>query len=88
MAFTGAGTVSIPLLTGDSAVVQCPYCGRTGPTIIEYKAGLLAYLSCVGLTALGCLCGCCLVPFCMASTRDVQHRCSSCRQILATYERL
>lgn len=82
------GSIPIPLLKADSAVVQCPYCGRTGPTIIEYKSGLLAYLSCLGICVLGCSCGCCLVPFCLNFTRDVQHKCSSCRQTLSTYERL
>lgn len=82
------GAIPLPLLKSDSSVVQCPYCGRTGGTIIEHKSGLLAYLSCVGLSLIGCIFGCCLIPFCMDSTRDVQHRCSSCRQVLSTYERL
>lgn len=82
------GTMPLPLLQSDPAVVQCPYCGRSGPTITEHKSGLLAYLSCVGCIALGCVCGCCLIPFFLDPTRDVQHRCSSCRQVLVTYERL
>lgn len=83
-----AGSIPLPLLKSNSAVVHCPYCGRTGPTIIEYKSGLLAYLSCTGLVLGGCVCGCCVIPFCLNFTRDVQHRCSSCRQLLSTYERL
>ena len=82
------GAIPIPLLKSVSSVVQCPYCGRMGPTITEYVSGLMAWLGCIGLTAIGCVGGCCLIPFCVNSTRDVQHRCSSCRQILATYERL
>lgn len=88
MAVVPGGDIPIPLLRSDPGCVQCPYCGRTGPTIVEYKSGLLAYISCVGLTAMGCICGCCLVPFVLRPTRDVQHRCSSCRQILVTYERI
>ena len=85
---SAANSTPIPLLTSDSSVVQCPYCGRLGPTITEFKPGLITYVSSVACIALGCFCGCCLIPFCLGPTRDVQHRCSSCRQVLATYERL
>lgn len=78
----------IPLLTIESSMIKCPHCGKDGPTIIDHKTGVITYLSCITIAALGFLFGCCLIPFCVNSLKDVVHKCSSCRQVVATYERL
>lgn len=79
--------VPVPLLNTESAMCYCAYCGRTGPTKIETKTGLLTWLSCYTLTLGGCWLGCCLIPFFVDNFKDVQHRCSSCQQVLNTYEK-
>lgn len=76
------------LLRSESAEYQCELCGKPGPTIIEHKVGLLAWLGAALVCMSGCSMGCCFIPFCMDSCLDVHHRCSSCRQPLTTYKKI
>ncbi|KAM9305104.1 lipopolysaccharide-induced tumor necrosis factor-alpha factor [Gastrophryne carolinensis] len=66
----------------------CPYCTRMTTTRLVYSSGALAWLSCGGLCLLGCGFGCCLIPFCIDSLKDVDHYCSNCQALLGTYKRL
>ena len=74
----------------DAAVspVQCPFCGAIVRTTLEYANGRLAWLACAGLAMAGLIAGCCLLPFCTRSLRDVRHVCPSCRGVIAIYRRL
>lgn len=78
----------IPLLKEESRVVRCENCGQSGPTELDHEPGLITWIGFCGLSLAGLVCGCCLIPFCLNKTKDVRHRCSSCHQVLARYERL
>ena len=83
------GATPLNMLTSSASVVDCPFCGQRCVTILEYKAGLLAYLLCVLLCVIPpCMLGCCLFPFCMDGAQDVEHHCSRCGQTVAAYARL
>ncbi|KAM4698162.1 lipopolysaccharide-induced tumor necrosis factor-alpha factor [Rhinophrynus dorsalis] len=66
----------------------CPYCTRMTTTRLDHSSGALAWLSCGGLCLLGCLCGCCLIPFCIDSLKDVDHYCTNCHAHLGSYKRI
>ncbi|XP_068102944.1 lipopolysaccharide-induced tumor necrosis factor-alpha factor [Hyperolius riggenbachi] len=66
----------------------CPYCTRMTTTRLVHSSGALAWLSCGGLCLLGCGFGCCLIPFCIDSLKDVDHYCSNCQALLGTYKRI
>ncbi|XP_075035902.1 lipopolysaccharide-induced tumor necrosis factor-alpha factor [Mixophyes fleayi] len=66
----------------------CPYCSRLTNTHLQYTSGALAWLSCGGLCLLGCGFGCCLIPFCIDSLRDVDHYCSNCQKLVGSYKRI
>nr|XP_055046093.1 lipopolysaccharide-induced tumor necrosis factor-alpha factor homolog isoform X2 [Misgurnus anguillicaudatus]XP_055046102.1 lipopolysaccharide-induced tumor necrosis factor-alpha factor homolog isoform X2 [Misgurnus anguillicaudatus]XP_055046110.1 lipopolysaccharide-induced tumor necrosis factor-alpha factor homolog isoform X2 [Misgurnus anguillicaudatus]XP_055046119.1 lipopolysaccharide-induced tumor necrosis factor-alpha factor homolog isoform X2 [Misgurnus anguillicaudatus]XP_055046128.1 len=70
------------------AQVLCPVCSQTVITQLEYTSGALAWLSCVGLACFGCISGCCLIPFCVDSLKDVTHRCPNCKRTLGVYKRI
>ncbi|XP_041085286.1 LITAF domain-containing protein-like [Polyodon spathula] len=66
----------------------CIHCQQQVLTTIEHKAGLLTWVVCGTICLfLGCL-GCCLIPFCVDSCKDVEHRCPACQQVLSIYKRL
>ncbi|CAJ0928879.1 unnamed protein product [Ranitomeya imitator] len=66
----------------------CPVCRQNVVTRIEYNTGLLVWLIFGILCLLGCWLGCCLIPFCLDSCKDVDHFCPNCNHHLSKYKRL
>ncbi|XP_053550299.1 lipopolysaccharide-induced tumor necrosis factor-alpha factor homolog [Bombina bombina] len=67
---------------------SCPICRQNIVTRTEYNTGLLAWLIFGILCLLGCWLGCCLIPFCVDSCKDVDHFCPNCNHHLHKYKRL
>jgi lipopolysaccharide-induced tumor necrosis factor-alpha factor len=76
------------LLRLESAYIHCKYCGKDSPTVVEYKTGMITYVTSLMMFMSGCTLGCFLIPCCMDSCKDVVHRCSTCRQIVGEYHRI
>ncbi|XP_051569782.1 lipopolysaccharide-induced tumor necrosis factor-alpha factor homolog [Myxocyprinus asiaticus] len=77
------------LVFGDVAVqAHCPVCTQNVVTRLEYSSGALAWLSCAGLAIFGCIYGCCLIPFCVDSLKDVTHHCPNCNSVLGVHKRI
>ncbi|XP_005007555.2 lipopolysaccharide-induced tumor necrosis factor-alpha factor [Cavia porcellus] len=66
----------------------CPSCNKMVVTKLSYNAGALTWLSCGSLCLLGCVLGCCFIPFCVDALQDVDHYCPNCKALLGTYKRL
>ncbi|XP_027796550.2 lipopolysaccharide-induced tumor necrosis factor-alpha factor [Marmota flaviventris] len=66
----------------------CPSCSKVIVTQLSYNAGALTWLSCGSLCLLGCVAGCCFIPFCVDALQDVDHYCPNCKVLLGTYKRL
>lgn len=66
----------------------CPSCNKMIVTQLSYNAGALTWLSCGSLCLLGCIAGCCFIPFCVDALQDVDHYCPNCKALLGTYKRL
>lgn len=69
-------------------LVKCPFCKTTVTTEIKPVSGCLSWLCCMGLTMIGCVYGCCLIPFCSTRLRDVEHFCPKCHNTVALYKRI
>ncbi|XP_075035931.1 LITAF domain-containing protein-like [Mixophyes fleayi] len=67
---------------------MCPVCRQNVVTRVQYNSGLLAWLIFGILCLLGCWLGCCLIPFCLDSCKDVDHFCPNCNHHLSKYKRL
>ncbi|NXI75141.1 LITAF factor, partial [Rhipidura dahli] len=81
--------VQQPVLFYDRPVQMCcPSCNQMIVTHLSYDAGALTWLSCGGLCLLGCIGGCCLIPFCIDALKDVDHTCPKCSALLGSYKRL
>ncbi|CAN9505281.1 unnamed protein product [Ophioblennius macclurei] len=64
----------------------CPHCHQTVLTKIEHTAGFFAWIMCAVLAVMGCfLCVC--IPLVTDCCKDVEHRCSSCNNLIYVYKR-
>uniref|UniRef100_A0A8C5QY38 LITAF domain-containing protein n=1 Tax=Leptobrachium leishanense TaxID=445787 RepID=A0A8C5QY38_9ANUR len=70
------------------AATTCPACRQSIITRIVYNIGLLTWLIFGILLLFGCWLGCCLIPFCVDSCKDVDHFCPNCNHHLYKFKRL
>ncbi|XP_072336901.1 lipopolysaccharide-induced tumor necrosis factor-alpha factor homolog isoform X1 [Scyliorhinus torazame] len=66
----------------------CPSCNQVVITRVSHSPGALTWLSCGGLFLVGCVFGCCLIPFCVESLQDVEHNCPNCGRHISSCKRL
>lgn len=66
----------------------CPRCHASVVTATSYVSGTLTWLACLGLCVIGCDAGCCLIPFCLDSMKDVIHVCPACGTQVGVYRRM
>ncbi|KAL2101705.1 hypothetical protein ACEWY4_003466 [Coilia grayii] len=71
-----------------SAKIRCPHCHAFVTTEVSYSVGPVSWLVCTMSILLGCVAGCCLIPFCMKNFKDVHHKCPNCRSHLHTVKKL
>ncbi|KAM3623638.1 uncharacterized protein V6R79_013597 [Siganus canaliculatus] len=80
-------TISVAHLRDVPGVVRCPHCHHVVTTQVTYLPGRAAYCLCILLTAMGFVCGCCLIPFVVRSFQDAHHSCPHCGKQLHIYTR-
>ncbi|EDO33373.1 predicted protein, partial [Nematostella vectensis] len=68
--------------------MNCPTCHATIVTATDYVTGTLTWLACFGLCIIGCDLGCCFIPFCVDSMKDVVHTCPNCRSQVGVFRRM
>lgn len=56
----------------------CFNCQRIVPTQVTFTPGAGTWTSVLIVAMVGCLLGCCLIPFCIEDCQDAKHSCSSC----------
>ncbi|CAL1547857.1 unnamed protein product [Lymnaea stagnalis] len=67
------------------ARIVCQHCQEAVTTKLTYEAGLLTYSLCGLIICFGLCCGCCLIPFFMDGTKDVEHRCCHCDKVVGKF---
>uniref|UniRef100_A0A1B6F9P5 LITAF domain-containing protein n=1 Tax=Cuerna arida TaxID=1464854 RepID=A0A1B6F9P5_9HEMI len=79
-------TTVVPVSSQPTHMI-CPHCYSEINTITKTEPGIIAYISGIIIAALGCFCGCCLIPCCIDSCMDVHHTCPHCNNYLGRYRR-
>ncbi|XP_072532543.1 uncharacterized protein [Salminus brasiliensis] len=67
---------------------QCPHCAQYVTTEVSAVVGGTAWLVCMVCTFVCCIAGCCLIPFCTNSFKDIVHKCPKCRSRIHTCKKL
>lgn len=76
------GRLDQPFLT------KCPFCHAQVTTRTKGRVGALSWLLCGLCVFVGCVAGCCLIPFCTRRFKNVEHSCPKCHGCIAIYKRL
>nr|CAX70247.1 Lipopolysaccharide-induced tumor necrosis factor-alpha factor homolog [Schistosoma japonicum] len=63
----------------------CPHCGYCGMTRVRLESGCLPWLLCGIMCFFGLFWGCCLIPFCLDSTKSARHFCPACNHQVGFY---
>uniref|UniRef100_A0A3B4V8P7 LITAF domain-containing protein n=1 Tax=Seriola dumerili TaxID=41447 RepID=A0A3B4V8P7_SERDU len=67
---------------------QCPECRQFIMTETFTSVSSVTWLVCVMTALIGCVAGCCLIPFCLDSFKSTTHRCPKCRTSISTIKKL
>lgn len=71
----------------ESLYTFCGSCKNHVMTMVTYRVGKMTIVFAAALCLLGCLGGCCLVPFLWKRFQDVEHVCPNCQLKLGKYRR-
>ncbi|CAF0839700.1 unnamed protein product [Brachionus calyciflorus] len=72
-------SANVPYGLGDySTQTVCPRCRTYVSTNVKYIIGPITWLIAGVLCVFGFNCGCCLIPFCADSCKNVEHYCPNC----------
>ncbi|XP_078135898.1 uncharacterized protein LOC144536563 [Sander vitreus] len=71
--------VPVESLVQTPAVTRCPSCEEIVFTETSSRVGESTWILCFLCTIMGCVAGCCLIPFFMSRLKDVHHKCPQCQ---------
>jgi len=66
----------------------CQFCSREVVTEVRYESGTLTWIAAGGLVLVGCVAGCCLIPFFVDGCKDVVHVCPNCHTVVGRKNRI
>ncbi|XP_048846811.1 lipopolysaccharide-induced tumor necrosis factor-alpha factor homolog isoform X2 [Brienomyrus brachyistius] len=67
---------------------MCPSCHQYIITETVTRVGSTAWLVCIMSAMVGCVLGCCLLPFCTNCFKDIVHKCPKCRSQIHVCKKL
>uniref|UniRef100_A0A8C2XE92 LITAF domain-containing protein n=2 Tax=Cyclopterus lumpus TaxID=8103 RepID=A0A8C2XE92_CYCLU len=67
---------------------QCPECKQFIMTEIFTSVSSVTWLVCFTTAVIGCVAGCCFIPFCMKQFKSITHRCPECQTNIMTLKKL
>jgi len=81
------GSLTVPLQFANfdddiPLLVICPSCETKVLTRVESKHRTLAWVASLALVCLGCIGGCCLIPFCIKDLKEFRHICPKCGALI------
>lgn len=76
--------IHAPQYGNDPQATTCPSCRAAITTSVKYEPGTKTHLFAGLCCLLGCMFGCCLIPYCTNSCQNANHSCPNCGTYLGT----
>ncbi|KAM7371079.1 hypothetical protein PAMP_010575 [Pampus punctatissimus] len=70
------------------AITKCPSCDAVVLTETCRTVNTMVWMLCCITSMMGCVAGCCLIPFFMDRLKTVKHKCPQCQADIYTYKPL
>ncbi|KAL7378163.1 hypothetical protein ABVT39_009679 [Epinephelus coioides] len=67
---------------------QCPECKKFIITETSTSVSSVTWLVCFMTALMGCVAGCCLIPFCVDRCKSTIHKCPNCRTSIRVVKQL
>ncbi|XP_042360910.1 uncharacterized protein LOC121956641 [Plectropomus leopardus] len=67
---------------------QCPECNQFIMTETFTSVSSVTWLVCFMTALMGCVAGCCFIPFCLDKFKSTTHRCPKCRSEIQVIKKL
>ncbi|KAG7455685.1 hypothetical protein JOB18_040932 [Solea senegalensis] len=67
---------------------RCPECGQYITTVTRTSISSFTWQACFITALIGCVAGCCLIPFCFDTFKSITHKCPKCRTSIGTIKKL
>uniref|UniRef100_UPI0037E99F06 lipopolysaccharide-induced tumor necrosis factor-alpha factor homolog n=1 Tax=Semicossyphus pulcher TaxID=241346 RepID=UPI0037E99F06 len=67
---------------------QCPECRQFVETETFTSVNSGTWMMCFMIAMMGCVAGCCLIPFCTKNFKSTTHRCPLCRTSIQTIKKV
>jgi lipopolysaccharide-induced tumor necrosis factor-alpha factor len=80
------GIISNFLYGSNPQLVVCGKCSKEGKTKVKKSPNIQVWTSCCICICMGCVAGCCLIPFAYQKNYDAKHSCSSCGEEVGVYK--
>ncbi|KAF5405690.1 Lipopolysaccharide-induced tumor necrosis factor-alpha factor [Paragonimus heterotremus] len=84
----GPAVVQVASLGPHPTNFYCAFCKQQIVTKTHHTNGCLTWILCLLIFLFGGVFGCCLIPFCCDSCKNVEHQCPQCKRFLGVHNRV
>lgn len=63
----------------------CPHCREQTVSRLKYESNIINHIMAFTCCIFGLWCGCCLIPYCINSIKNVRHECNRCGTFLGLH---
>lgn len=79
------GTLTNFIYGPNPQLIVCQYCSKEMTTVTKKSTSATIWCGCISCFFVGCVAGCCLIPFLLPKNYNYTHSCSNCGKEIGKY---